>query len=61
MAYKTHRLKIDLEKDEGRLDDFLNGLGGDVVSIVPIIKRLSLAQIYGASPRVVGVLVVEKI
>jgi hypothetical protein len=60
MAYKVHHVDIDLEKDESKLEAFLNGLDGEVVSIIPHIKRTSLTQIYGASRKIDFLLVVER-
>ena len=61
MGYKVHRLEIDIDRDAAQLEAFLDGLEGDVVSIVPLFKRISLAQIYGATSRTKGVVVVEKV
>ncbi|MCK4495169.1 MAG: hypothetical protein KAU91_02385 [Candidatus Aminicenantes bacterium] len=61
MKYKVHNLEVNMEKDQSKLKDFLNNLGGEVVSIIPNIKKLSLFQIYGASSRVDSLLIVEKI
>jgi hypothetical protein len=49
-----------MEQDADRLEAFLNGLTGEVVSIVPNVRRTSLAQIYGATPKVDVLLVVER-
>ena len=61
MKYKVHRLYIDLENDQMKLEDFLNGLKGEVISIIPNIKKMSISQIYGVTPRVNSLLIVEKI
>lgn len=60
MAYKVHRFDIHMERDAQRLEDFLNGLDGDVVSIVPNVKKTSLAQIYGTTRKVDFLLIVER-
>ena len=60
MNYKVHRLAIDLEKEEEKLEQFLNKLSGEVVSIIPNIKKNSLFQIYGITRRVDYVLIIEK-
>ena len=49
-----------MEKDASRLEAFLNGLAGEVVSIIPNVRRTSLAQIYGATRKVDFLLVVER-
>lgn len=60
MKYKVHVFKMDGENVLYELEQFLNNLKGDVVSIIPKIKRLSLAQIYGITARVDYLLIVEK-
>jgi len=49
MRYKVHRLDIRIEKDHNRLEEFLNSLKGEVVSIIPNVARTTLFQIYGGS------------
>jgi len=61
MKYKVHCLDIDLESDQMELERFLNGLKGEVISIIPNIKKTTLSQIYGATPKVKNLLIVEKI
>ena len=61
MKYRIHRLEIDIEKDPIRLENFLNGLKGDVVSIIPNIARTTLFQIYGLTRKVNFLLIVEKL
>ena len=60
MSYRVHRFDIDMESGAAQLEAFLNGLDGEVVSIVPNIKRTSLAQIYGATRKIDFLLVVER-
>lgn len=35
MTYKVHRFNLRMTADQGRLEQFLNGLKGEVVAIVP--------------------------
>ena len=56
-----HRLEIDLEKDQERLENFLNNLKGEVVSIIPNIAKTTLFQIYGVTRKVNFILIVEKL
>jgi hypothetical protein len=49
-----------MEKDVSRLEAFLNGLSGEVVAIIPHIKKTTLAQIYGVTRKVDFLLVVER-
>ena len=60
MKYKVHRFNINMEKDSQRLEDFLNSLKGEVVSIIPNNKNLGLAQVYGFARRIDFLLIVEK-
>ena len=60
MSYRVHRFDIDMEKDVSRLEVFLNGLSGEVVAIIPHIKKTTLAQIYGVTRKVDLLLGVER-
>ena len=60
VSYRVHRFDIDMERDVSRLEVFLNGLSGEVVAIVPHVKKTSLAQIYGVTRKVDFLLVVER-
>ena len=59
MKYKVHRLEIKMENDQDKLEQFLNKLEGEVVSIIPNIKRTSLFQIYGLTDKINFLLIVE--
>ncbi len=37
MRYRVHRFHLKMTRDERRLEDFLNGLEGEVVSVIPNI------------------------
>ena len=54
--YRVHRIDVSMTKDEATLERFLDGLDGEVVSIVPNITAGFLLM-----PRVDFLLVVEKI
>jgi hypothetical protein len=60
MSYKVHRFEINMETDSAKLEAFLNGLDGEIVSIVPNVKKTTLAQIYGATRKVDFILIVER-
>ena len=60
MKYKIHRVDVDMERDQLTLEKFLNSLKGEVVSIIPNIKKTTLAQIYGVSRKIDFLLIVEK-
>ncbi len=61
MKYKVHRFEIRMEKDRQKLEDFLNSLKGEVVTIIPNNKNLGLGQIYGLARRIDFLLIVEKL
>ena len=57
MKYKVHRLNIKLVKEPEMLENFLNNLKGEVISIIPDVTTLFLC--YGA--KVKSILIVEKL
>ncbi len=61
MKYKVHKFEINMEHDAARLEQFLNSLKGEVVSVVPNVKKTTLAQIYGVSRKIDFLLIIEKI
>ncbi|MEN8125555.1 MAG: hypothetical protein ABFR32_10535 [Bacteroidota bacterium] len=61
MKYKVHRLEINMKNDQIKLEQFLNDLKGEVISIIPNIANTSLPQIYGITRKVDFLLIVEKI
>ena len=61
MKYRVQHMQFRSGDDPLNLERFLNSLEGEVVSILPIIKKTSLAQIYGVTEKVDFLLIVEKI
>lgn len=61
MSYKVHRLEVESETMQSKLESFLNQLKGEITSIIPNYSRTSLSQIYGAKSKIDFVLVVEKL
>lgn len=59
MKYKVHRLDIKLDKDFLKLEEFLNKLKGEVVSIFPNVRPTF--QGMGATAKVDFVLIIERI
>ena len=57
MKYKVHKLNLKLSKESEMLENFLNNLKGEVISIIPDVKNFFL--FYGS--RVTSVIIVEKI
>jgi len=60
MEYKVHRMEINNENDQYKLEHFLNSLKGEVVSIIPNIRKTTLFQIYGINSKIDFLLIVEK-
>ncbi len=61
MKYKIHRFEMNMEKDQEKLESFLNSITGEIISIIPNNKKMSLAQIYGFTRKIDFLLIVEKI
>ena len=61
MKYKVHQMQFRSGDNPSNLENFLNSLEGEVVSIMPILKKTSLAQIYGVTEKVDFLLIIEKI
>jgi excinuclease UvrABC helicase subunit UvrB len=61
MKYKIHKFEINMEKDKQKLEEFLNSLKGEVISIIPNNKNTSLLQVYGFSRRIDFLYIIEKI
>jgi hypothetical protein len=56
MTYKVHRFDIRMTTDQGKLEQFLNGLKGEIVAILP-----NVTVSFMWAHRVDFVLVVEKV
>ncbi len=61
MKYKVHRFEIKMGSDQNKLEQFLNTLEGEVVSIIPNIAKTSIFQIYGITRKIDFLLIIEKI
>jgi hypothetical protein len=61
MKYRAHRLEIKGKDVQTTLEQFLNGLEGEVISILPNIKQASISQIYGVTEKVDYLMIVEKL
>ena len=59
MKYAVHRLDIKMEKELDKLEEFLNNLKGEVISIIPNVKPTFKGM--GATATVDFFLIVEKI
>lgn len=61
MKYRVHRLEIKMEIDQNKLEQFLNNLEGEVVAIIPNVKKTTLFQIYGITRKIDFLFIIEKI
>ena len=58
MKYKVHRLDVKSDTMQEKLENFLNRLDGEVISIIPNVKPTF--QLMGATARIDFLLIVEK-
>lgn len=56
MTYRVHRFDIKMARDQGKLEQFLNSVDGEVVSITP---NVTVGFMW--IPRVDFLLIVEKL
>jgi hypothetical protein len=59
MRYRVHRFDLEMKKDQSKLEQFLNNLRGQFVTIIPNIKPT--LQGIGATAKVDFLLIVEKV
>ena len=53
-----HKLKVNMNEDQQMLEQFLNNLRGEVVSIIPNVKPIFRPM--GATAKVDFLLIIEK-
>ena len=58
MKYRVHRFDIDMTKDQSKLEQFLNDLNGELVTIVPSVNPKFTGGGMGA--KVDFLLIIEK-
>lgn len=58
MKYKVHHLEINMKKDQVKLEQFLNSLEGEVISIVPNVSPSF--QLMGATAKINFLYIIEK-
>lgn len=59
MKYKIHHFDLVMKKDKDKLEEFLNRLEGEIVSIIPNVKPTF--QGMGSTAKVDFLYIVEKI
>jgi hypothetical protein len=58
MKYRVHKLELKMATDQDKLENFLNKLRSEVVSIIPNVRPTF--QLMGATAKVDFLLIVEK-
>lgn len=59
MKYRVHRIDVKSDTMQERIENFINKLEGDVISIIPNVRPTFLGM--GATAKVDFILVVEKV
>jgi hypothetical protein len=59
LKYNVHKFEIKMESEQTKLEQFLNNLEGEIVSIIPNVKPTF--QFMGATAKVDFLLIVEKV
>ena len=57
--YKVHRFEIKGDDIYLKLEKFINSLKGEIISILPNIKKGRLPQFYGVTGKVDNLIIVE--
>ena len=58
MKYRVHRIEVNSRNMQEKLENFLNKLDGEVLSIIPNVKPTF--QLMGATAKIDYLLIVEK-
>lgn len=45
MRYKVHKIRLNMSEDKKKLEDYLNNLKGDVISILPNVTWFPKTQV----------------
>jgi hypothetical protein len=59
MKYRVHRFDLIMTRDQSKLEQFLNGLEGEVITIIPNVRPTFRPM--GATAKVDFLLIVEKV
>ncbi|MEN8193704.1 MAG: hypothetical protein ABFS12_12855 [Bacteroidota bacterium] len=59
MKYKIHRIDVKSGNMQQRLEDFINSLNGEIISIIPNVKPTFM--LMGATAKVDFLMIVEKV
>ena len=61
MTYRVHKFVINMDEDRDKLEEFLNELEGEVITIIPNVRATSLSQIAGTANKVDFLFIVERV
>ena len=61
MKYRVHRLDVKSDNMQEKLEQFVNKLDGEVISLIPNYAKTTLFQIYGVTSKIDFVLILEKV
>jgi hypothetical protein len=59
MKYRVHRLDVKTDTMQEKLENFINNLDGDLISIIPNVHPTF--QIIGATAKIDYILIVEEL
>ncbi len=59
MNYKVHRLEVNSKNMQEKLQQFLNKINGEVVSVFPNVRPTF--QLMGATSKIDSLIIVEKV
>jgi len=58
MKYRVHRIEVNSNNMQDRLEHFLNGLSGEVISVIPNVKPSFMGM--GATAKINYLLIIVK-
>lgn len=61
MKYRVHRLDVKSDNMQEKLEQFLNKLDGEVISVIPNYAKTTIFQIYGITSKIDFILILEKV
>ena len=59
MRYKVHKLEVRRDDMMEKLENFLNGLSGEIISVLPNVRPTF--QLMGATAKVDFLLIIERV
>ena len=59
MRYKVHKLEVRRDDMREKLENFLNGLSGEIISVLPNVRPTF--QLMGATAKVDFLLIIERV